>query len=189
MRRNPRRFPPAFILHIANEDLANLKSQNVTSSLAWGGRRKPAFGFTEHGALMVANVLSSRAFFRKNGLTTGSIGPLRPAPAHWSPYTAPGPFILRVPLLGCASRWNWSPYAAPDLCRYPSVSDDLGAYAPAQSGKSLRDGWYCCLRWGIGFGEGTAHAKVARGGKKGLSPDRSPDRVEAGMGRGRGIGG
>jgi phage regulator Rha-like protein len=59
VRRNPRRFPPAFILHIANEDLANLKSQNVTSSLAWGGRRKPAFGFTEHGALMVASVLNS----------------------------------------------------------------------------------------------------------------------------------
>ena len=60
VRRNPRRFPPAFILHIDNEDLVNLKSQNVTSSLAWGGRRKPAFGFTEHGALMVANVLSSK---------------------------------------------------------------------------------------------------------------------------------
>jgi len=59
VRRNPRRFPPAFILHIANEDLVNLKSQNVTSSLAWGGRRKPAFGFTEHGALMVASVLNS----------------------------------------------------------------------------------------------------------------------------------
>jgi len=59
VRRNPRRFPGPFILHIANEDFANLKSQSVTSSWAWGGRRKPAFAFTEHGALMVASVLNS----------------------------------------------------------------------------------------------------------------------------------
>jgi phage regulator Rha-like protein len=59
VRRNPRRFPAAFVISVANEDLTNLKSQNVTSSLAWGGRRKPAFAFTEHGALMVASVLNS----------------------------------------------------------------------------------------------------------------------------------
>ena len=59
VRRNPRRFPDAFVLTVANEDLANLKSQNVTSSWAWGGRRKPALAFTEHGALMVASVLNS----------------------------------------------------------------------------------------------------------------------------------
>jgi phage regulator Rha-like protein len=59
VRRNPRRFPAAFVLSVANEDLANLKSQNVTSSWTWGGRRKPAVAFTEHGALMVASVLNS----------------------------------------------------------------------------------------------------------------------------------
>jgi len=59
VRRNPRRFPAAFVISVANENLTNLKSQNVTSSLAWGGRRKPAFAFTEHGALMVASVLNS----------------------------------------------------------------------------------------------------------------------------------
>jgi hypothetical protein len=32
VRRNPRRFPAAFVLSVANEDLTNLKSQNVTSS-------------------------------------------------------------------------------------------------------------------------------------------------------------
>lgn len=59
VRRNPRRFPAAFVISVANENLTSLKSQNVTSSLAWGGRRKPAFAFTEHGALMVASVLNS----------------------------------------------------------------------------------------------------------------------------------
>lgn len=59
VRRNPRRFPAAFVISVASENLTNLKSQNVTSSLAWGGRRKPAFAFTEHGALMVASVLNS----------------------------------------------------------------------------------------------------------------------------------
>ena len=39
VRRNPRRFPGAFVLHIANEDFANLKSQSVTSSWAGGGLR------------------------------------------------------------------------------------------------------------------------------------------------------
>jgi hypothetical protein len=37
----------------------NLKSQSVTSSLGHGGRRKPVRVFTEHGALMAANVLRS----------------------------------------------------------------------------------------------------------------------------------
>ena len=39
----------------------------------------------------------------------GGIGPLRPTPVHWSPYTAP------------------------DLCAIPSGVEGLGAFAPAQS--------------------------------------------------------
>ena len=35
----------------------SLKSQNATSS--WGGRRKLPLAFTEHGALMAANVIKS----------------------------------------------------------------------------------------------------------------------------------
>src|ERR1019366_5487131 len=37
----------------------NLKSQIATSSLSHGGRRKLPVAFTEHGALMVANILNS----------------------------------------------------------------------------------------------------------------------------------
>jgi len=109
VKRNAARFPTDFMFQ-----LSEVEKQEVVTKCDHLDRLKYAkarpYAFTEHGALMVANVLSSRAFFRKNGLTTGSIGPLRPTPAHWSPYTAP------------------------DLCGYPSGLDDLGADAPAQSG-------------------------------------------------------
>ena len=39
------------------EEASLLKSQSVTSS--WGGRRKPPYAFTEHGAVQAANVLRS----------------------------------------------------------------------------------------------------------------------------------
>jgi hypothetical protein len=38
---------------------ASLKSQIATSSLTHGGRRKLPYAFTEHGAIMAANVLNS----------------------------------------------------------------------------------------------------------------------------------
>jgi hypothetical protein len=53
------------------------------------------------------------------------LGPRRPTPAHWFP----------IP--------------PPDLGGIPSGLDDLGADAPAQSGKSLRDGIDVRLRGGI----------------------------------------
>jgi hypothetical protein len=70
-RRNIQRFPEdfAFLLTPAEWDslrshtatlvpTPNLRSQNATSS--WhGGRRYPPIAFTEHGALMVANILNS----------------------------------------------------------------------------------------------------------------------------------
>jgi hypothetical protein len=37
VRRNPERFPPDFMFRLDNQELANLRSQIVTSS--WGGRR------------------------------------------------------------------------------------------------------------------------------------------------------
>jgi hypothetical protein len=39
----------------------NLRSQIVTSSLGYGGRRYLPYAFTEHGAVMAANVLNSPA--------------------------------------------------------------------------------------------------------------------------------
>ena len=56
VRRNAKRFPSDFMFMLVNEEVTNLKCQIGTSSLGWGGRRKPIMAFTEQGALMVANV-------------------------------------------------------------------------------------------------------------------------------------
>ncbi len=85
VRRNQDRFPEDFhfqlssseasevvakCVHLKRADSRNLRSQIATSSLKpfdanglhktkWGGRRYLPFAFTEHGALMAANVLNS----------------------------------------------------------------------------------------------------------------------------------
>lgn len=77
-RRNRRRFPGDFSFQITEEEHANLRSQTATSSSQlsnskgknenWpesaaspphGGRRYLPWVFTEHGALMAANILRS----------------------------------------------------------------------------------------------------------------------------------
>ncbi len=60
VRRNPKRFPPDFVFRLSNHELMNLRSQIATSSPKWGGKRHAPYAFTEHGALMAANVLHSR---------------------------------------------------------------------------------------------------------------------------------
>ena len=61
VRRNSNRFPSDFAFRLEPQELANLRSQFVTSS-SHGGRRRLPYAFTEHGAIMAANVLkSSRA--------------------------------------------------------------------------------------------------------------------------------
>jgi len=59
VRRNIEKFPDDFMFQLTKEEFENLKSQIATSSSGWGGRRKPSFVFTEHGALQAANVLNS----------------------------------------------------------------------------------------------------------------------------------
>ena len=70
IKRNMDRFPLGFMFQLTLQEVNNLKSQFVTSSLgdmrsqivtasAHGGRRKRPFVFTEHGALMAATVLNS----------------------------------------------------------------------------------------------------------------------------------
>ena len=74
-KRNQHRFPADFAFQIAAAELDNLRSQFVTSSSQptdlsrqnWsqiatsshGGRRHLPWAFTEHGALMAANILRS----------------------------------------------------------------------------------------------------------------------------------
>jgi hypothetical protein len=58
VKRNLKRFPDDFLLRLLPDELANLRSQIVTSSLH-GGQRYLPYAFTEHGAIMAANVLNS----------------------------------------------------------------------------------------------------------------------------------
>ena len=55
--RNQDRFPEDFMFRLTDEEFELLRSQTVTSS--WGGRRYRPRVFTEHGILMLANVLRS----------------------------------------------------------------------------------------------------------------------------------
>jgi hypothetical protein len=59
VRRNIHRFPEDFAFELSVQEFRNLKLQFATSSSGWGGRRKPPFAFTEHGAVMAASVLNT----------------------------------------------------------------------------------------------------------------------------------
>ena len=62
IKRNPDRFPNDFVFQLnlkETREVTSLKSQIVTSKPARGGRRKLPYAFTEHGAVMAANVLNS----------------------------------------------------------------------------------------------------------------------------------
>ena len=58
VRRNRSRFPDDFMFRVTSVELANLRSQFVTSS--WGGRRYAPYAFTEHGVAMLSSVLRSQ---------------------------------------------------------------------------------------------------------------------------------
>jgi hypothetical protein len=58
VKRNPDRFPDDFAFQLEPQEVASLRSQFVTSK-GRGGRRYSPIAFTEHGAIMAANVLSS----------------------------------------------------------------------------------------------------------------------------------
>jgi phage regulator Rha-like protein len=59
VKRNNRRFPIDFRFQLSSKELKILRSQNVISSEAHGGRRYRPHVFTEHGAIMAATVLNS----------------------------------------------------------------------------------------------------------------------------------
>lgn len=70
VKRNRERFPPDFAFRIERREVTDLMSQIATSSCKdtgrrysgaakHGGRRKLPWAYTEHGALMAANVLRS----------------------------------------------------------------------------------------------------------------------------------
>ncbi len=57
VKRNIIRFPLDFMFQLDKDEFEDLKSQYATSS--WGGVRKLPYVFTEHGILMLSNVLNS----------------------------------------------------------------------------------------------------------------------------------
>lgn len=80
VRRNSNRFPVDFMFRLTSAEASNLRSQIAISSLGHGGRRYLPLAFTEHDAIMAANVLNSpravaasvlvvRAFVRLRHLT------------------------------------------------------------------------------------------------------------------------
>jgi hypothetical protein len=64
VKRNRERFPSDFLLELNKQEVADLRSQIVTSS--WGGRRYAPFAFTEQGVAMLSSVLNSPQAIRVN---------------------------------------------------------------------------------------------------------------------------
>jgi len=79
LKRNAARFPADFAWQLDAREASALRSQFATSNVGRGGRRHRPWVFTEHGAIMLANVIKSpaavlasvevvRAFVRLRGL-------------------------------------------------------------------------------------------------------------------------
>lgn len=59
VKRNRRRFPDDFMFQLTADESAALTSQIAISKPGRGGRRTLPYAFTEHGAVMAANILRS----------------------------------------------------------------------------------------------------------------------------------
>ena len=59
VKRNQERFPADFMFQLTNDENKSLTSQFAMSKKGRGGRRTLPYAFTEHGAIMTANVLNS----------------------------------------------------------------------------------------------------------------------------------
>lgn len=60
VRRNQRRLPADFLLHLTEAETSSLRSQIATLKTGRGQHRKyPPTAFTEHGAIMAATILST----------------------------------------------------------------------------------------------------------------------------------
>ena len=76
VKRNLERFPIDFMFQLENQEVTNLRSQIVTSSL-WGGRRYHPFAFTEHCVAMLSSVLHSPQAIQVNIQIMRTFGRLR----------------------------------------------------------------------------------------------------------------
>jgi hypothetical protein len=69
VKRNPGRFPSDFVFTLTNQELADLRSQSVTSNHerpGRGGRRTIPYAFTEQGVAMLSSVLRSERAIQVN---------------------------------------------------------------------------------------------------------------------------
>ena len=60
VKRNVDRFPKDFVFQLTRREFEALRYQIGTASFGHGGRRSRPYAFTEHGAIMAANVLNSQ---------------------------------------------------------------------------------------------------------------------------------
>src|SRR5436190_11098567 len=61
VKRNATRFPEDFMFRLTRDEVTELnRSQIVTGSQKHRDPRFPPYAFTEHGALMLANILNSK---------------------------------------------------------------------------------------------------------------------------------
>lgn len=66
VKRNKERFPDDFMFQLNKSEYQNLRSQIVTSSSEYGGRRTLPFAFTENGVAMLSSVLNSKRAINVN---------------------------------------------------------------------------------------------------------------------------
>ena len=66
VKRNQLRFPADFMYQLTRQEVINLRSQFVTSSLGYGGRRYLPYVFTEQGVAMLSTVLKSETAILTN---------------------------------------------------------------------------------------------------------------------------
>lgn len=60
VKRNIEKFPGDFAFRVTQLEWKSLKCQIGISRSTWGGRRKLPLVFTEHGVVMLANILRSK---------------------------------------------------------------------------------------------------------------------------------
>jgi hypothetical protein len=66
VKRNIDRFPSDFMFQLNEVEYDNMRSQNATSSLEYGGRRHSPYVFSENGVAMLSSVLKSKQAIHVN---------------------------------------------------------------------------------------------------------------------------
>ncbi|MCL2196444.1 MAG: ORF6N domain-containing protein [Treponema sp.] len=66
VKRNIERFPRDFMFQLTQNEWENLRSQIVTSSYNYGGRRYVPYVFTEQGVSMLSSVIKSKQAIEVN---------------------------------------------------------------------------------------------------------------------------